>query len=240
MPGQHEVALAVPVLEQRVVAQRQRPRADEAHLAAQDVEHVRDLVEREAPQEPPDARHARVVADLEQRAARPRSRAPARPAGSAAPATIVRNLSIPNSLLAETDARGRGRRPGPREVELDRRPRSRARAAGRSATTSRRRRGRTSRLTAQSVPAKTGGRSSNSGTPWPGTYSPRWIEQLGRLRRDPHLHARAVRVLDDLEQLAVRVVRVGDDQLVGGMLLEHGPELVDAAEPRQARRPPRR
>ena len=68
MPGQHERALAVPVLEQRVVAQRQRPRADEAHLAAQDVEHVRELVEREAAQEPPDARHARVVADLEERA----------------------------------------------------------------------------------------------------------------------------------------------------------------------------
>ena len=32
-----------------------RARADEAHLAAEDVEHVRELVDREAPQEPPDA-----------------------------------------------------------------------------------------------------------------------------------------------------------------------------------------
>ena len=68
MPGQHEVALAVPVLEPVVVALRQRPRADERHLAAQHVEQLRQLVEREAAQEAADRRHARVVADLEQRA----------------------------------------------------------------------------------------------------------------------------------------------------------------------------
>src|SRR5439155_4705999 len=64
---EHEVALAVPGLEVLVVAERQRPRADEAHLAAEHVPELRDLVEREAPQERADRGHARVFPDLEQR-----------------------------------------------------------------------------------------------------------------------------------------------------------------------------
>ena len=55
MPGQHAVAAAVPGLEQLVVAQRQRPRADQAHLAAQDVPELGQLVDREAPQDAADA-----------------------------------------------------------------------------------------------------------------------------------------------------------------------------------------
>ena len=51
MPGQHEVALAVPVLEHVVVALGQRARPDERHLAAQHVDQLRQLVEREAPQD---------------------------------------------------------------------------------------------------------------------------------------------------------------------------------------------
>ena len=57
MPGQHEVALLVPVLEAVVVALRQRARADERHLAAEDVEQLRQLVDREAPQHAADRRH---------------------------------------------------------------------------------------------------------------------------------------------------------------------------------------
>ena len=57
----------MPALELGVVAQRQRPRADEAHLAAEDVPDLRHLVEREAAQERADRRHARVLADLEER-----------------------------------------------------------------------------------------------------------------------------------------------------------------------------
>src|SRR5437016_4903672 len=53
-PGQHEVALAMPVLELNVVTQRQRAWADERHLAAYDVQHLRQLVDRIPPQEPPD------------------------------------------------------------------------------------------------------------------------------------------------------------------------------------------
>jgi hypothetical protein len=44
-PGKDEIALAVPVFEELVVAEWQRPRPDKAHLASQDVEEVRNLVE---------------------------------------------------------------------------------------------------------------------------------------------------------------------------------------------------
>src|SRR5205823_12529062 len=67
--GQHEVALAVPVLEPVVVALRQRTRADQRHLPAQHVEELRQLVDRPAPQKAADGGDARVVADLEDRAA---------------------------------------------------------------------------------------------------------------------------------------------------------------------------
>ena len=67
-PRQHQVALLVPLLEPLEVAHRQRPRTDERHLAADHVDELRQLVEREAAQEPPDPRQPRIVADLEQRA----------------------------------------------------------------------------------------------------------------------------------------------------------------------------
>jgi hypothetical protein len=44
----------VPALQPVEVAHRQRPGADERHLAAQHVEQLGQLVEREAPQDPPD------------------------------------------------------------------------------------------------------------------------------------------------------------------------------------------
>ena len=40
----------MPVLELVVIAQRQRARADQAHLASQDVEKLRNLIERQTPQ----------------------------------------------------------------------------------------------------------------------------------------------------------------------------------------------
>src|SRR5664279_6221677 len=61
---QHAVAAAVPGLEALVVAQRQRARADEAHLAAQHVPELGQLVDREAAQDAADRRDAGVVADL--------------------------------------------------------------------------------------------------------------------------------------------------------------------------------
>ena len=70
IPGSTRYRAPVPVLEQPVVPERERSRADEAHLALDDVDDLRDLVEREAAQEPADARDPRVVADLEERALR--------------------------------------------------------------------------------------------------------------------------------------------------------------------------
>ncbi len=57
----------MPVLEELVVAARERPRADEAHLTPQGVDELGQLVDREPAEDPPDAGHARVVANLEQR-----------------------------------------------------------------------------------------------------------------------------------------------------------------------------
>ena len=70
------------------------------------------------------------------------------------------------------------------------------------------------RLTAQSVPAKIGGRSSKSGTPWPGTYSPRSTSSSVVRGATRTFTPRAVRGLDDLEQLLLAEAAVGDDQLV--------------------------
>src|SRR4029077_7840813 len=47
------------------VAQRQGPGTDQAHVAADDVEELWELVEAQAADQASDARHARVVADLE-------------------------------------------------------------------------------------------------------------------------------------------------------------------------------
>ena len=43
-------------------------------------------------------------------------------------------------------------------------------------------------------------------------------EELGRRRRDPHLDPAPVRLLDDLHELAVVEIGVGDDQLVDVVL----------------------
>ena len=56
----------MPVLEELGVAQRERPRADQAHLPVHDVDDLRHLVEREPAQHAADPRHAWIVADLEQ------------------------------------------------------------------------------------------------------------------------------------------------------------------------------
>src|SRR5436190_13338390 len=64
--GQDVVPLAMPVLELRVVAERQRARPDETHLAAQDVEELRDLVERESSQDGAERGDARIAPQLEQ------------------------------------------------------------------------------------------------------------------------------------------------------------------------------
>src|SRR4051812_7135561 len=94
----------MPRLEQEVVASRERPRADERHLTAQDVDHVRDLVEREAPEEAPDVCDTRVVTDLEQRAAR-LVRLLQCLLLAVCPLEHRAELEHPELLLAEADAR---------------------------------------------------------------------------------------------------------------------------------------
>src|SRR5262249_11557145 len=64
LPDAESAFVGAPVDPQHV-AHRQRPRPDEAHVAAQDVQELRQLVEAELPEHPPDARDTRVLADLE-------------------------------------------------------------------------------------------------------------------------------------------------------------------------------
>src|SRR6185503_1027506 len=59
---------AVPAGHLLVLVDDERARTDQAHLAAQHVDELRELVERRPPQEPPDARDPRVVGDLEKAA----------------------------------------------------------------------------------------------------------------------------------------------------------------------------
>lgn len=64
-------AVAVPVLiESLVIAHGKRPGADQAHVALQDVEELRKLINTRLPQELPHGREARIISDLEHRPAR--------------------------------------------------------------------------------------------------------------------------------------------------------------------------
>ena len=61
-PGLQVEAAAGPAVDVVVLLGDQRPRADQAHLAAEDVDQLRQLVERAAAQEPADPGDARIVA----------------------------------------------------------------------------------------------------------------------------------------------------------------------------------
>ena len=67
--GLHRQPAAVPQVVARDLVGERRPRADEAHLAAEHVPQLGQLVERGPPQEAADPRDARVVVELEHRAA---------------------------------------------------------------------------------------------------------------------------------------------------------------------------
>jgi hypothetical protein len=56
---------AVPALDALVLLDHERTRADEAHLAFEDVQELRQLIQRTLAQEPPYPRNAGVVGDLE-------------------------------------------------------------------------------------------------------------------------------------------------------------------------------
>ena len=60
-------------------------------------------------------------------------------------------------------------------------------------------------------------------------------EQLGRVRREPHLHALPVRLLDDVEHRALVVGGLGEQQLVRSRRLEHDRERSSSEEPSRGR-----
>ena len=95
-PGLHREAPALGGgLELLDLVHRQRPRADEAHLAAEDVPELRQLIERGFPQESADRRDARILVHLENRPSIWFIRCSSSRCISAS-VTIVRNLSIVN------------------------------------------------------------------------------------------------------------------------------------------------
>ena len=63
-------------------------------------------------------------------------------------------------------------------------------------------------------------------------------EQVGGLRRDPHLDPGAVRQIDDVEELPVGEVRVGDDQLVHVVVGQDRAEVVRSRRARAGRSRP--
>ena len=68
-PGAQVGAARLPgLVERRVLGEHERPRADQGHVALEDVEQLRRLVEREAADEAADARDAIVVRALDDRA----------------------------------------------------------------------------------------------------------------------------------------------------------------------------
>src|SRR5438067_245909 len=64
--GRQVQAAPAPALYEVVLVDDERARADQAHLALEDVDQLRQLVEGSLAEETPDARDARVVGDLEE------------------------------------------------------------------------------------------------------------------------------------------------------------------------------
>jgi hypothetical protein len=122
-------------------------------------------------------------------------------------------LEHPELALTDADAAGRGRGPVPRESSLiatairAQRRRAPPRDDPADAEVER-------LLHAQSVPASTGGRSSKSGTPCPGTYSPRCSKSsvvFGAIRTRTPLRCA---VLDELEHRLLVEAALAEDDLV--------------------------
>ena len=65
-PGSQLQATAVPAFDTLILVDDERARPHDAHLPFEDVQQLRDLVQRTAAQEPADPRYPRVIDDLEQ------------------------------------------------------------------------------------------------------------------------------------------------------------------------------
>ncbi len=222
----------MPVLEPLVVALGQRPRADERHLAAQHVEQLRQLVERPAPQERADARDARVLADLEQRAlllvvllelVLQRARRPR---------CIVRNLRQANGL-PPMPGRSERNSTGPRESSLiasaiSQQQRRRARGAAAPS-----RRCRSVRLIDEVDPVEHRRLELEQRQRLAGHELDPVHQDLHRRRRHAHAHAVAVAAVHQLDRLVLREVRIGDQHLVDRVevALERSPASRSRAGP---------
>jgi hypothetical protein len=219
----------VPRLELREVPARQRARAHERHLAAQHVQHLRDLVEGEAAEQPSDPCHARVVTQLEEGAVGLvrllQLRLPLGGVGVHRPELQHRELSLaePDAAVAVQDR--------PARVELDR---GRDQQPQRQAEQQHERaRDEVERALRSPVHADERRRAQlEQRRPLAGHVVHSVREELGRPRRDPHLHAVRVRLLDQLEQLAV-ADSVGRDHFVDRPLVEQARHGFEAAEERQ-------
>ena len=201
----------MPGLEAAEVAHGERTRADERHLAAQHVEHVRHLVEREPAQQPADGRHARVVADLEQRAAR-LVRALELGLLPVGPLDHRAELQHPERPLAQADARIRvEHRPARAELDRggDREPQGRTGDDDQHADE------QVERALRRPVRAGEDRRAQlEERNALPRHVLAALDQKLRGARRHPHLDAPAVRSLHDLEQPGLVDPRIGHDQLV--------------------------
>ena len=122
MPGFRSSRLRRPAVDVPMLVEDQRPRADEAHLAPEHVDELRQLVERVAAQKPPDARHPRVVGDLEHARVAARRclfRCATSCFRASASAAIVRNLRMRERLAAAAHPH-LPEEDRPARVELDR------------------------------------------------------------------------------------------------------------------------
>ena len=223
----------MPRLEQLVVADGQRAGPDEAHLSAEHVQQLRELVDREAAEERPDACDARIVLDLEERAlglvlllelGLQRLRVRAHRAE-------LEHVELP---LVEADAAvAVEHRPGRLELDRDRdqepegQPDDQDQCAHdqvEPALDDPVRADEDRRTELEERDSLTGD-----------VLAAALDQELGRSRRHAHLHASPMRLLDDLDEPPVVEVGISDDQLVDVAGRENRGERREPTERRQAR-----
>ncbi len=93
------------------------------------------------------------------------------------------------------------------------------------------------RLTRKSKPSNTGGRSSKSGSVAPGDELRAAGQDAHGGRRDADVDAAPVALVDELDGQLLREVRVGDDDLLDAVLVEHLRQVGDLPERHAGRCP---
>ncbi len=213
----------LPVLAQtRRLGEHERTRADEAHVALQDVEQLRRLVEREAAEDAADARDAVVVGALDDRAVLAHEHESSRSSSSGTCRAVKKRPPRAGALLLEQ--RGAGR------VEAD--------AGRRCSTSSGDRTSSPTDAPTMSRPRRTrrrenvGWRIDISGMP--PICSARAVEELGQARDDVHGHARVAAHADGVQQVLVAGARERDHHAVDPAEGDQVAERVQRAQPRDA------